>query len=227
MPLKIISSMATKDVLQFLAHDFKTLESSNVVVESIGGVNVNRRVRAGELFDLVVLAADAIDLLIEEGYLRAGSRADFVSSGIVAAVKSGAKLIDIGSQEALKKAILGAKTISYSTGPSGVYLEKLFTQWGIAEQVKPRLVIAPPGVPVGTLLVNGQAELGFQQLSELISLPGISLLGPLPPEIQLVTTFSAGIASSADQVDMAKRFLEFIVSKDTVATKVRAGMNAL
>lgn len=227
MTLKIISSMATKDVLQFLAHDFKTLESSNVVVESIGGVNVNRRVRAGEVFDLVVLAADAIDQLIEEGHVRAGSRVDFVSSGIVAAVKSGTKLIDIGSQEALKQAILGAKTISYSTGPSGVYLEKLFTQWGIAEQVKPRLVIAPPGVPVGSLLANGEAELGFQQLSELISLPGISLLGPLPPEIQLVTTFSAGIASSADQVDTAKRFLEFIVSKDTVATKVRAGMNAV
>jgi molybdate transport system substrate-binding protein len=227
MTLKVISSMATKDVLQFLAHDFQQRESTSVAVESIGGVNVNRRVRAGEVFDLVVLAADAIDQLIAEGHLRAGSRVDFVSSGIVAAVKAGAKLVDIATLDALKQAILGAKTISYSTGPSGVYLEKLFTQWGIAEQVKPRLVVAAPGVPVGSLLASGEAELGFQQLSELISLPGITLLGPLPPEIQLVTTFSAGVASSADQVDVAKRFLEFIVSRDTVATKVRAGMNAL
>ncbi len=227
MTLKIISSMATKDVLQFLAQDFQRFESATFAVESIGGVHVNRRVRAGEVFDLVVLAADAIDQLIDEGHLRAGSRIDFVSSGIVAAVKAGAKRVDIGSAEALKRAILGAKTISYSTGPSGVYLEKLFTQWGIAELVKPRLVVAPPGVPVGNLLANGEAELGFQQLSELISIPGITLLGPLPPEIQLVTTFSAGIASSADQVDLAKRFLEFIVSKETVATKVRAGMSAL
>jgi molybdate transport system substrate-binding protein len=227
MTLKVISSMATKDVLQFLAHDFQQCESTPVAVESIGGVNVNRRVRAGEVFDLVVLAADAIDQLIAEGHLRAGSRVDFVSSGIVAAVKAGAKLVDIATPDALKQAILGAKTISYSTGPSGIYLEKLFTQWGIAEQVKPRLVVAAPGVPVGSLLASGEAELGFQQLSELISLPGITLLGPLPPEIQLVTTFSAGIASSADQVDVAKRFLEFIVSRDTVATKVRAGMNAL
>ncbi len=227
MTLKIISSMATRDVLQFLAHDFQGLESTTVAVESIGGVNVNLRVRAGEVFDLVVLAADAIDQLIDEGHLRSGSRVDFVSSGIVAAVKTGAKLIDISSQEALKQAILRAKTISYSTGPSGVYLEKLFTHWGIAEQVKPRLIVAPPGVPVGSLLASGEAELGFQQLSELISLPGITLLGPLPPEIQLVTTFSAGIASSADQVEVAKRFLAFIVSKETVATKVRAGMNAL
>jgi molybdate transport system substrate-binding protein len=227
MTLTVISSMATKDVLQFLAHDFQSLHSASVAVESIGGVNVNRRVRAGEVFDLVVLAADAIDQLIGEGHLRSGSRVDFVSSGIVAAVKAGAKIVGIESVKALKQAILDAKTISYSTGPSGVYLERLFAEWGIESEIKPRLIVAPPGVPVGSLIANGEVELGFQQLSELISLPGITLLGPLPPEIQLVTTFSAAVASTASHIELANRFLEYIKSGGTLATKKRAGMEAV
>jgi molybdate transport system substrate-binding protein len=230
--LKIISSMATKEVLQILAHDFKALHASgaagfDVAVESIGGVNVNRRVRGGEMFDLVVLAADAIDVLIGEGHLRTGSRVDFVSSGIVAAVKTGSRLFDITTELALKQAILNAKTVSYSTGPSGVYLEQLFVKWGIMEQIKPRLVIAPPGIPVGGLLASGEAELGFQQLSELISLPGLTLLGPLPPEVQLITTFSAGIGTNAVQLDIAHQFLAFIKTEATSAGKARAGMQSV
>jgi molybdate transport system substrate-binding protein len=210
MTLKIISSMATKEVLKTLAQDFQALQG-----------------RAGETFDLVVLAANAIDQLIGEGHVRTASRVDFVTSGIVAAVKTGGRSFDISSELALKQAILNAKTLSYSTGPSGVYLEKLFAKWGIAEQIKDRLVLAPPGVPVGGLLVKAEAELGFQQLSELINLPGLTLLGPLPPEVQLITTFSAGIASTVSQQDAAQRFLEFIVSKETIEAKERAGMNAV
>ena len=118
--------MATKEVLKTLAQDFQKLQSLPVSVEAIGGVDVNRRVRAGEAFDLVVLAANAIDQLISEGHLRAASRVDFVTSGIVAAVKTGSRLFDISSEQALKEAILAANTVSYSTGPSGAYLEKLF-----------------------------------------------------------------------------------------------------
>jgi molybdate transport system substrate-binding protein len=227
MPLKIISSMATKEVLKALARDFQGPQSLSISVEAIGGVDVNRRVRAGEAFDLVVLAANAIDQLISEGHLRAGSRVDFVTSGIVAAVKAGTRLIDIGSEVALKQALLSAKTISYSTGPSGVYLEKLFEKWGIADQIKDRIVLAPPGIPVGGLIAKGEAELGFQQLSELISLPGITLLGPLPSEIQLVTTFSAGIASTVTEIDLAQRFLQFLKSDQTTAAKQAAGMNPI
>jgi molybdate transport system substrate-binding protein len=227
MTLKIISSMATKEVLKTLAQDFQKLQAVPVSVEAIGGVDVNRRVRAGEAFDLVVLAANAIDQLISEGHLRAASRVDFVTSGIVAAVKTGSRLFDIGSEQALKEAILAAKTVSYSTGPSGVYLEKLFAKWGIAEQIKGRLVVAPPGVPVGGLLAQGEAELGFQQLSELIALPGITLLGPLPPEVQLITTFSAGIAKTGSHPAAATHFLEYIVSTATVDAKEQAGMKAV
>ena len=219
--------MATKDVLKTLAQDFQKLQSLPVSVEAIGGVDVNRRVRAGEAFDLVVLAANAIDQLISEGHLRAASRVDFVTSGIVAAVKTGSRLFDISSEQALKEAILAANTVSYSTGPSGAYLEKLFAKWGIAEQIKSRLVVAPPGVPVGGLLAKGEAELGFQQLSELITLPGITLLGPLPPELQLITTFSAGIAKTGSYPAAATHFLEYIVSTATAPAKERAGMKAV
>jgi molybdate transport system substrate-binding protein len=227
MTLKIISSMATKEVLKVLAEDFQKLNALPVAVEAIGGVDVNRRVRAGEVFDLVVLAASAIDQLIVEGHLLPASRVDFVTSGIVAAVRTGDQLLDLSSEEAVKQSVLSAKTISYSTGPSGVYLEKLFAKWEIAEQIKSRIVLAPPGVPVGGLVAKGQAQLGFQQLSELFNVPGITLLGPLPPEIQLVTTFSAGIASTVSQMDVARRFLEYIVSNDTMSAKERSGMQAV
>ena len=227
MTLKIISSMATKEVLKTLAHDFQKLQAIPVSVEAIGGVDVNRRVRAGEAFDVVVLAANAIDQLISEGHLRAVSRVDFVTSGIVAAVKTGSRLFDISTEQALREAILVAKTVSYSTGPSGVYLEKLFAKWGIAESIKSRLVVAPPGVPVGGLLAQGEAELGFQQLSELITLPGITLLGPLPPEVQLITTFSAGIAKTGSHPAATAHFLEYIVSTATVDAKEQAGMKAV
>ncbi len=227
--LKMISSMATRELLRELAAAYQAARSQPVVSESAGGVDVAKRVHAGEAVDVVVLARNAIDKLAADGKVIAASRVDLVQSGIAVAV--GAAAIggtparpDISSEAAVRHAVQAAKTVSYSTGPSGVYLEKTFERWGILEALRPRIVVPPPGVPVGSLLASGKVELGFQQLSELMNLEGVAVLGMLPPEIQSMTTFSGAIATACTAVAAAQDFLAFMASPDRVALKARHGM---
>jgi len=223
-PIRIISSMATRQLLADLCARFEQGAPQRVNTESVGGVDAAKRVRAGEAFDAVVLAANVIDELIGEGRLVAGSRADVVRSGVAVAVRAGAPKPEIGSEEAVRNAVLAARKISVSTGPSGVALAELFARWGIADQIAPRLVQAPPGVPVGSLVAQGEVELGFQQLSELMSLPGITVVGPLPPAIQITTIFSAGLAATSTQPEAVRTLLAFFRSPATVDIKQRNGM---
>jgi molybdate transport system substrate-binding protein len=222
--LRLISSMATRQVLADIVNLFEASSPQRVLVESVGGVDAAKRVKAGEAFDLVVLAANAIDELMTAGRIVAGTRIDLVRSGVAIAVHAGAARPDIGSEEAVKRAVAAARTLSYSTGPSGVHLAKLFERWGIAEQLKSRIVQAPPGVPVGTLVARGEVELGFQQLSELINLSGIDVLGPLPPAIQIITTFSGGVAQTSARPEAARAVLEFMASPAVAAIKQKQGM---
>ncbi|HTT11544.1 MAG TPA: substrate-binding domain-containing protein [Burkholderiaceae bacterium] len=222
--LRIISSMATRQLLADLVNLYEATSPQRVLVESVGGVDAAKRVRAGEAFDLVVLAANAIDELMTARRIVAGTRVDLVRSGVSIAVRAGAPRPDIGSEEAVKRAVFAARSISYSTGPSGVHLAQLFERWGIAEQLKNRIVQAPPGVPVGTLVARGDVELGFQQLSELMSLPGIEVLGPLPPAIQIITTFSGGVAQTSARPAAARAVLEFMASPAVAALKQKHGM---
>ncbi len=216
--------MATRALLADLVAQYQETHAQPVDCESVGGVDAARRVQTGEAFDLVMLAANAIEQLLAAGKLVAGSRVDLVRSGVAVAVKAGAARPDIASEEAVKLAILGARSISYSTGPSGVHLAQLFERWGIAEAIKARIKQAPPGVPVGSLVAAGEVELGFQQLSELMSLPGIQVLGPLPPAIQIITVFSAGVSVTSTQRDGARALLEFMGSTEADDVKRRSGM---
>ena len=218
--------MATKDVLETLCGQYQTANGTPVQVTSIGGVDAAKRVRAGEITDVVVLASNTIEQLIAEGHLLAASRKDLVKSGIAVAVKEGAPKPDLRNAMEVRDAVLAAKTISYSTGPSGVYLEKLFSQWGIFETIASRIIQAPPGVPVGQLVATGKAELGFQQLAELMHVRGITLLGPLPSDIQLITTFSAGIATTCVLPVAAKALIDFLSSEQSADAKRQAGMQA-
>jgi molybdate transport system substrate-binding protein len=222
--IKGISSMATRLVLADLVGAFEQHSGCRVVIESVGGVDALKRVQAGEAFDVVFLASDAIDKLIGSGHVLAGSRVDLVRSGVAVAVRAGAPEPDISSEAAVREAVRAARSISYSTGPSGVALARLFERWGIADEIRDRIVQAPPGVPVGALVARGEVELGFQQFSELMHLEGISLLGPLPPAIQITTTFSAGICAGTEQASAVRAMLADMNRPEAAATKRRHGM---
>ena len=223
-PIRGISSMATRQLLAQLLFAYQERTGRSTAMESVGGIDAAKRVQAGEPFDLVVLASDAIDKLLATGHLLAGSKVDLAYSGVAIAVKAGAARPDIGSEEALKRAVQNAKSIGYSTGPSGVALAQLFERWGIADAVRQRTVQAPPGIPVGALVARGEVALGFQQLSELMHLDGIDVVGPLPAAVQITTTFSGAVCAASQQADAVRVLLNFMASPEATATKHRHGM---
>ena len=220
-----ISSMATRQVLADLAAAYMQCSGVEVSFESVGGVDAAKRLQAGEPFDVVVLAADAIDKLVAAGCVVADSKTDLMRSAVAIAVRAGAPRPDIGSEDMLRRAVLAAHTLGYSTGPSGVALMKLFERWGIAAMVRSRIVQVPPGVPVGQLVASGEVELGFQQHSELMHLPGIDVLGTMPPGSEIVTTFSAGLCVASLQSEAVRALLGFMRSPAAAAAKRRQGMD--
>lgn len=219
-----ISSMATHALLADLLALYRPDCGCELQMESVGGVDAAKRVLAGEVFDVVVLASGAIDRLIAACRVLPGSRVDLAQSGVALAVRAGAPLPDISTESALRSAVLAARSIGSSTGPSGVQLAQLFERWGISEQIRSRTVVAQPGVPVGALVARGEVELGFQQLSELIHQDGISVVGPLPAGVQIHTTFSAGVCSTSKQPQAVRALLGFLASPQASAAKLRHGM---
>ena len=218
--------MATRQLLADLASQWKRVSGIEVSIESVGGVDAAKRVLAGEAFDGVVLAGDAIDKLVAAGCVLAGSRVDLVQSRVAVAVRAGMAVPDISNEAALRSAIVAAPTIGYSTGPSGVALVKLFEKWGLLDELQARIVQAPPGVPVGTLVARGEVALGFQQLSELMGLDGIAVVGTLPESIAITTVFSAGVCAVSNQPQELGRFLSFLASREVADTKLQYGMQA-
>ncbi|WP_082876865.1 substrate-binding domain-containing protein [Hydrogenophaga crassostreae] len=221
--------MATRQLLGELALAFEQKSGSTAAFESVGGVDAAQRVAKGEVFDVVVLAADAIDKLICAGHLQAGSRVDLVHSGVSVAVRQGTPAPDMSTSDAVRQAVLQAATVGYSTGPSGVALLRQFQLWGIAEQLNGRLLQARPGVPVASMVASGEVALGFQQLSELLNVQGIDIVGPLPEAIQITTTFSAGLPASLlddpPRREVVQAFLDFMCSPEADAVKRRHGMS--
>ena len=224
--LTLISSMATKALLADLTRLYEAAHPGvRVQIESVGGVDAAKRVQAGEVFDGVVLASNAIDKLMGEGHVRAGSRADLVTSGVAVAVRAGQPLPDLSSEAALREAVLAAPTLGYSTGPSGVQLAALFERWGIASTIAPRIVQAKPGIPVASMIASGDVALGFQQLSEMLGVPGITIAGPLPDAVQIITTFSGSVAQNSPQPEAMQHLLAFWQSAACDAAKRQQGMD--
>ena len=206
--LILMSSIATREALRELAPRFERERGCRIELQFAGGVDVVRRLKAGEGgMDVVSLAANAIEDLVQSGALAAGSRVDFASSTVGVAVRAGAPRPELGSGEAVKRAVLAAKSIAISSGPSGVYLEKVFERWGVPRD---RVQTAKPGMAAGELVARGEAEIGFQQLSELMPVKGIDFLGPLPQEIQHTTVFSGGVHAKSAQPQLARELLKFL-----------------
>jgi len=224
--LRLISSMATKSLLADLVALYeKNFPDVQVLVESVGGVDAAKRVQSGEAFDGVVLAHNAVDKLIQEGHVLTGSRVDLVKSGVAVAVPAGQPLPNISNEAALKAAILAAPTLGYSTGPSGVQLAKQFEAWGITDQIAAKLIQAKSGVPVAASVAKGDVMLGFQQLSEMLGVEGITIVGPLPPEVQIITTFSGSVSATSQQPQAMRELLHFWRSSACDALKRLQGMD--
>jgi molybdate transport system substrate-binding protein len=219
-----ISSMATRQILADLARRYEQQTGCRITMRAMGGVDAARLIRAGEPTDVVVLASEVMKQLEAEGNVLGGSLRAFARSGMAMAVRSGAPRPSIADEESVKQAILRARAVGYSSGPSGDHLLDLWKQWGIADVVSQRAIKATPGVPVGTMVASGEVDLGFQQLSELLDLPGIDIVGPLPPEIQALTVFSAGICNSSAQVESARALVAYLASPEAGAAKREHGM---
>lgn len=219
-----ISSMATRQILAELSAAYSRKIGKKVSIEAVGGVDAAKRIRAGEKFDIVVLADDAMKKLEAEGFVKAGSRAGFAESSIAVAVPAGAKRPDLSNETTTKAAVLAAQTVGYSTGPSGTHVMKLLEKWGIDPRDAKKVVVPPPGVPVGSLIARGEVELGFQQMSEFLEVQGIEVAGVLPAEIQSVTLFVCGVGAAAGNEAGARDLIGYLTSPDTNATKWKHGM---
>lgn len=219
-----ISSMATRALLAQLLQLHQDTHKPPTHMLSIGGVDALKRIQAGEVFDVAVLASDAIAKLVASGHALAYSVTPLVHSGVAAAVPAGATVPDLSTQASVQAAVLAAPSISYSTGPSGVALAALFERWGMAEQVASKTITPPPGTPVASLVASGQAALGFQQLSELLGVDGVHIVGPLPSGIQITTTFSACVLAASQQPQAGADLLAFLASDAAAPAKKAHGM---
>ena len=185
------------------------------------------RLERGEPADVLIMVGYALDDLVKQGKVMADGKVDLVKSPIGIAVKSGAPKPDISTADALRRALLAAKTIAYSDSASGVYVStEMFAKLGIADAMKDK-ARKVPATPVGEIVAHGDAEIGFQQISELKPVEGIDIVGPLPDDLQKITVFSAGIATVSKEPEAGKALIKFLASPAARAEIVKSGMDPI
>ncbi len=210
--IKLLASGAVKDAYLELLPKFEKASGHKVMAAWSNTPEIQKRVAAGEVADLVILGNSGTEELIKQGKLVPSTRAIFAKSGIGIAVRSGARKPDISSVDALIKSVLAAKSVAYSEGASGTYLVGMFQKLGIYDQIKSKASVAKANEPVGEKVVRGEAEIGFHQISELIPVKGIQIVGPLPAELQYITVFSGGVHSEAKEPNAAKALITFLTA---------------
>ena len=222
--IQVIASLAFREVYLELVPQFEQMHRHKVVASFSSSPDIMKRAKAGESADLFILASGSVDELIKLGRIVPGSRVDVAKSGMAIAVRTGAPKPDISSSDAVKRALLAAKSIGYSSGTSGAHITELLQRMGIADELKPKLRQAPLGVPVGEMIARGEVEIGFHQMSELLPVAGIDILGPLPADIQQFTIYSAGVSIGAKTPDAAKELVKFLTAPGAVPVIRKKGM---
>jgi molybdate transport system substrate-binding protein len=222
--ITVLSTQATEQSHRDLLPQFEKATGITVKISYTGTLDAKKRIATGEHFDVLIMASPDIDGFLADATLVPGSRVDVAKSGVGVGVKAGAPKPDISTTDAFKKTLLAAKSIGYSTGPSGNYVIGLFDKLGIADAVKPKLKQTPTGVFVGTITASGEVEIGIQQVSEMSQFPGVDYVGPLPADIQRMTVFSSGIAAKAKDPVAAKALIKYVTSPEAAATYKKRGM---
>lgn len=222
--IKVLSSIATKEAYLELVPQFEKTSGHTVATTWSGTTAIMQKMAAGERYDLVIISRTELDELTRQGRIVSGSRVDLAKSGIGVAVRAGAPKPDIGSAEALKKTLLAAQTVGYTSGPSGVYMGTLVERMGIADEVKAKFRSVPSGGTIGTIVANGDCEIGFQQVSELVHIAGVDYIGPLPAEVQRITVFSCGMQAGAPQPEAAQALVAFLTSSNARAVMQKHGL---
>jgi molybdate transport system substrate-binding protein len=224
--IKVFTTRAIATVLHELGPDFERATGHELTVTSDIAIRMVRRIQAGESFDVLVAAPAHIDELIEQGKIIADTRTDLARSGIGVEVRVGARKPDIASVETFKQALLDAKSIAYlKEGQSGVYLTGMIERLGIADAIREK-VTRPETDIVSELVANGDVELGMVVITQILTTPGVELVGPLPPDLQSYVTFTAGVSTSSTVPGAAKQLMSFLTGPSAIRTMKSQGMDA-
>jgi molybdate transport system substrate-binding protein len=222
--VRLFASGALKEAYLDLLPTFEKASGHSVKAAWSNTTDIRKRVGEGEIADLVILGSGGTDALIKDGKLVARTRAAFAKSGISAAVRTGAPRPDISSADALKQTLLTAKSVAYSSGASGTYIVTMLKKLGVYDEISSKASVTKANDPVGGKVARGEAEIGFHQLSELIPVKGIDIIGPLPLEIQQITVFSGALHSAAKEPDAATALAKFLGSPAAAATLKKHGL---
>ncbi len=211
------------EVMGVLGPMFEKVSGHKIKLSIKAAPAIIKEIKEGASIDLIVAGDAAIDGLVKDGLVAAGSSAKVMQSRVGLGVRTGAPKPDISTADALKAALLAAKTVAHSQGTSGQFFATVITKLGIAEQLKPKTIIVS-GRPVGAAVASGEAEIGIQQVAELVPVPGVTLVGPLPADVNRIIGYSVGIPSKAKEMDAAKAFAKFIASGEALAAYKQKGM---
>ena len=226
--VKVLTAGAFKQVVLALVPDFEKQTGNKVVVENDTAGGLKKRIEGGEAFDVAVITPGVIDDLVGAGKIAPNTRANLATVGVGVVVKEGAPKPDVSTVEAFKRALLAAKSVAYidpaSGGSSGIYIDKLLERLGIADQVRPKAKLKNGGY-VADLVASGEAELGLHQISEIVPVKGVALVGPLPKEIQNTTTYAAGLSASVQNKDAAQALIKMLSGPEAAAVLKSKGMD--
>jgi molybdate transport system substrate-binding protein len=224
--IKMLISNALKSTMEELAPQYEKASGDKLVITFGAAAELKTSIEKGEAVDLAILTTATADDLVKAGKLVAAGRVDIARAGAGVAARKGAPKPDISTTEGFKHALLEAKSIAYvGAGATAPYIKSLFDRLGIADQVQPKLRVQPTSNPAAKAVANGEAELGITQISEILPYAGAELVGPLPPEIQLYTTYPAALAADTKHADGARAVIKFLTGPAAIAVLKAKGLS--